>query len=163
MTFHCQEGVVLFWITERFALHEHLPMSLGHPPALPRVRRAGSSPPRPVKLPADTLAKMLSLAAAGASFIAKVREPGAISPQRPCLPQAALCGAHPPFPTQRQPREQRKGGKPRARGQQGPSCSVGQTLQTTPNSAPQGLGPSVREEKPGMKTGEKIRVAGWWD
>lgn len=84
-------------------------MSLGHPPALPRVRRAGSSPPRPVKLPADTLAKMLSLAAAGASFIAKVREPGAISPQRPCLPQAALCGAHPPFPTQRQPREQRKG------------------------------------------------------
>lgn len=48
-----------------------------------------------------------------------------------------------------------EGGKPQARGEQGPSCGVGQTLQTTPNSAAQGLGASVREEKPGMKTEEK--------
>lgn len=79
MTFPCQEGVVLYCITERFALRKHLPISLGHPPALPRAGQASSSPPRPAGVPADTLAKPLSLAAAGASFAAKVREPGSIS------------------------------------------------------------------------------------
>lgn len=74
MTFPCQEGVVLYCIAERFALRKHLPISLGHPPALPRAGHASSSPLRPARVPADTLAKPLSLAAAGASFTAKVRE-----------------------------------------------------------------------------------------
>lgn len=123
MTFPCQEGVVLYCITERFALRKHLPISLGHPPALPRAGQASSSPPRPAGVPADTLAKPLSLAAAGASFAAKVREhfpqrvpcwgkaPGGSGCPAACLPQAALCGAHQPSSTDRQRAEQAKGQK----------------------------------------------------
>lgn len=79
MIFHCQKGVVLDH--RGICLGQELASAFRSPSSTAKSRQAGSSPRRAAHLPADAWAKPLSLAAAGASFIAKVREPGVISPE----------------------------------------------------------------------------------
>lgn len=151
--------------SQRCALCKHLPLSLGHPPALPRTKQAGSLPLTPAELPADTLAKMLSRAAAGASSTAKVTEPRAISPSVPVY-RRLLCVEHSrPSPPNSRLGQGRGGGKPWGRGERGLGCGVGQGLQEGPNSAPQlAWGLTSAGRSPGMKNGGKRKVEwrGWW-
>lgn len=66
-----------------FVLFKCLPIPLGHPAALPRAQQASPSLLRPAQVPADMQAKVLSLAVARDSFVAKAREPASPFPQHP--------------------------------------------------------------------------------